>query len=81
MNTHSYHSESELNRRPATTAELTQAAEKLAGFQRISWREALGQVASAAFRLHHYRDVRTRMLYDALCEIDCAKDACESSDD
>lgn len=30
------------------------------------WKRALMGVAAAAFRLHHYRFVRTRMLHDAL---------------
>ena len=59
---------------------LQQAAARLARFHRISWREALGRATSAAFRLHHYRDVRTRMFYDALCHVDCTND-CGPDDD
>ena len=32
----------------------------------IRWTRALKGVVAAAFRLHHYRFVRTRMLHDAL---------------
>lgn len=32
----------------------------------VHWKRALKAVAAAAFRLHHYRFVRTRMLHDAL---------------
>ncbi len=53
------------------TTELMQAADKLAGFQRISWKEAFGKIASSAFRLHRYRNAHTRLLQDALCELDC----------
>ena len=53
------------------TTELIQAADKLAGFQRVSWKEAFGKIASPAFRLHRYRNAHTRLLHDALCELDC----------
>ena len=68
------------HKRQSERAALERAAGKLAAFHRISWREALGRVTSAAFRLHHYRDVRTRMFYDALCNVDRRHD-CESDDD
>lgn len=62
----------------ADVAGLQQAAGRFARFHRISWREALGRATSAAFRLHHYRDLRTRMFYDALCRVDrresCGRD-------
>ena len=32
----------------------------------VRWKRALKGVVAAAFRLHHYRFVRTRMLHDAL---------------
>jgi hypothetical protein len=47
------------------------AAEKFARFSRISWKQALRSVAEAPFRLHHYRDVRTKMLHEALCDVEC----------
>ena len=81
MHKHLNHSDSQGRRHPATAQEVNQVAEELPRFHRISWRDALGRFASAAFRLHHYRDVRTRMLYDALCQVDCTADPCESSDD
>lgn len=54
-------------------AVLDAAARRLAAFHRISWREALGSVATAAGRLHRYRDLRTRMLHDALRLRDCGQ--------
>jgi hypothetical protein len=49
-----------------------------ARFHRISWKQAFGLIAGAPFRLHHYRDVHTQMLRNALCEVDCHQheDAC-----
>lgn len=61
--------------------DLEETANRLARFHRMSWREALGRIGSAAVRMHHYRDIRTRMLYDALRRIDCRKDDCENGDD
>ena len=81
MNTELNHGDSGQRSRPATVEELAQAADRFAGFHRISWREALGRFASAAFRLHHYRDIRTRMLYDAFCAVECKTDPCETDDD
>ena len=51
--------------------EIMQAADKLASFQRISWKEAFGKIASPAFRLHRYRNAHNRLLQDALRERDC----------
>ena len=44
----------------------------------ISWKHALGSVLGAASRLHHYRDIHTRMMRDAMCVVDCGgkKDEC-----
>jgi len=50
------------------TTELMQAADKLARFQRISWKQAFGKIVAPAFRLHHYRNLHDRLLQDALCE-------------
>ncbi len=49
-------------------AELNQAADKLANFQRISWKQAFGKIVAPAFRLHRYRNAHDRLLQDALCE-------------
>jgi hypothetical protein len=54
------------------------AAEKFARFHRISWKQALNLVAGAPLRLHHYRDIRTQMLRDALRDIDCKPEKEES---
>lgn len=32
----------------------------------VHWKRALKALTAAAFRLHHYRFMRTRMLHDAL---------------
>ncbi len=58
-------------------ADLNHAADKLARFQRISWKEAFGKIASPAFRLHRYRIAHNRLLQDALCEqYGCADRGC-----
>ncbi len=50
------------------TAEFVHAAGKLARFQRISWKQAVGKIVAPAFRLHRYRNAHDRLLQDALCE-------------
>lgn len=37
----------------------------------VLWRRALIGLVSAAVRVHHYRDLHSRMLRDALDERDC----------
>ena len=61
--------------RPASgrNAELARAAGRLARFHRISWKEALGKIASPAFRLHRYRSAHNRLLQSALCDLDTPK--------
>ncbi len=51
-----------------SAAELNQAADKLARFHRVSWKEAFGKIVAPAFRLHRYRNAHDRLLQDALCE-------------
>ena len=51
-----------------SAAELVHAADKLARFQRITWKQAFGKIVAPAFRLHRYRHVHDRLLQDALCE-------------
>jgi hypothetical protein len=41
-----------------------------ARLHRISWRRALGNIVSPAFRLHRYRSAHNRILQDAFCELD-----------
>jgi len=53
------------------TIELVQAADKLASFQRISWKQAFGKIVAPAFRLHRYRNAHNRLLQDVLRERDC----------
>ena len=81
MRHHLEKSERQIGSRPATAQEPTRAAGRLARFHRVSWREALSGFASAAFRLHHYRDMRTRMFYDALCDVDCTGNPRRNDDD
>jgi len=57
----------------AAMAGLEQASARFSRFQRISWREALGEIVFPAFRLHRYRNVHNRLLLDALCELDCPR--------
>ena len=68
------HKRSDYEDRPASgrTAELMRTADKLATFHRISWKEAFGKVASAAFRLHRYRSAHNRLLQEALRKLDCS---------
>ena len=39
--------------------------------RRRLWRAALEAVFGPAQRLHHYRDVHTRMIREALCQLEC----------
>ena len=41
-----------------------------ARLHRISWRKALANIVSPAFRLHRYRSAHNRILQDAFCELD-----------
>ncbi len=50
------------------TTELMEAADELARFQRISWKQAFGKIVAPAFRLHRYRNAHDRLLQNALCE-------------
>ena len=45
--------------------------ETRAANRRFSLKEALSPMLGAAYRLHHYRDVHTRMLHDVMTEVDC----------
>lgn len=40
------------------------------GIDKLTWRSAFGQLLQPAFRLHQYRSVHTRMLRDALRDLD-----------
>ncbi len=51
-----------------SAVELMQAADKLARFQRISWKQVFGKIVAPAFRLHRYRNAHDRLLQDALCQ-------------
>ncbi len=44
--------------------------ELTAGVPRASWKSALSRLLGPATRLHHYRDVHTRMIHDALHDLD-----------
>ncbi len=55
----------------ATTTELSQAADRMANFHRVSWKKAFGRLASPALRLHRYRIAHNRLLQGALCDLDC----------
>ena len=56
-----------------STAEPARATGSRSRFQRISWKEAFGEIASPAIRLHRYRSAHNRVLLDALCKRDCAR--------
>jgi hypothetical protein len=51
---------------PTESAERARAAVNKASV----WRNAIGRLAMPALRLHRYRNARTRMLYDALRDLD-----------
>ena len=36
-----------------------------------SWLSTIESLFGAATRLHHYRDIRTQMMRDALCNLEC----------
>ena len=44
--------------------------ESTASVPRASWKSALSSLLGPATRLHHYRDVHTRMIHDALHDLD-----------
>ena len=62
----------ESGNRPASgrTAQLVQPAGSQARFHRVSWKEAIGKIASPAFRLHRYRSVHNKLLQTAWCKLD-----------
>lgn len=37
------------------------------------WRDALAALVGPAIRVHRYRNLRSAIFYDALCEYDCGK--------
>ena len=55
-----------------STAERAQASKSRSRFHRISWKQAFGEIASPAIRLHRYRSAHNRLLLDALCKMDCS---------
>lgn len=48
--------------------------ERVSKKQQFNWHRMVRRVLGAPFRVHHYRDLRTRMLRDALCRMDCQGD-------
>ena len=57
------------------------SVEPIARTHRVSWRNALSSVFGAASRLHQYREAHTRMVYEALCGIDCPEDCHRCNDE
>ncbi len=55
----------------ARTTELMQAADRMARLHRVSWKQALGAIASPVLRLHRYRSAHNRLLQGALRDLDC----------
>ncbi len=70
-----FHKHTDYGDRPASGRHLAleQAADRLSRFHRVSWKEALGIIASPALRLHRYRNAHNRLLQSALCELDSRK--------
>ena len=52
------------------TTELMCAADRQTRYQRVFWKQALGKIASPAFRLHRYRSAHNRLLQMAWCKLD-----------
>jgi len=50
--------------------EVCTCNELTARMPRASWKSALSTLLGPATRLHHYRDVHTRMIHDALNDLD-----------
>lgn len=65
------HSERRLPPASDQASRLAEAADRLARFNRISWKAAFGGLLSPAMRLHRYRHAHNRLLLDALCARDC----------
>ncbi len=65
-----------LRRRAASrnSAGTAAAGDRAARLDGISWKQALGKIASPAFRLHHYRSVHNRLLQQAFCELDSPRE-------
>jgi len=40
---------------------------------RVKWRDVLAQLAKPAVQDLEYRNLRSAMFYDAMCEYDCGK--------
>lgn len=71
MNTNGY----EQRARHPVLGDNQPAADGNRQVRRSSWRAALGLLIGAPYRVHHYRDLHTRMLHDALCESECCGDS------
>ena len=46
----------------------------------VSWKKAFDLLVGSASRLHRYRDVHTRTMRVAMCELDCGvmRDECDN---
>lgn len=40
---------------------------------KVKWRDVLSQIARPAVQIHEYRNLRSAMFYDAMCDNDCGK--------
>jgi hypothetical protein len=59
--------------RSATDAAHATATKRPDRRRRPDWKAALSRLTQPAFRLHEYRNVRTRMLRDVFCDLDCRR--------
>lgn len=55
------------------TVKRDTSSEAFRGLHRLPWKSALKSVLGAAWRVHHYRDVHTSMVREALCDLDCGR--------
>ena len=70
MNGHNCHCKDAYQDRLSAWAGHIGSPQPVARKHRFAWRSALGKLATPVLRLHHLRNIRTRMLHDALSELD-----------
>ena len=59
---------------PAKNASITAPLFPCKGnLPKVKWRDVLSQIARPAVQIHEYRNLRSSIFYDAICEYDCGK--------
>lgn len=81
MNSHNSHCSDEYwNHAPGWPGSRA-SSDSLPGQQANAWRDALTRLASPIIRLHHLRNIRTQMLYDALADLETRNGPDPADDD